>query len=57
MRETDDSRGPVTAADIEAAAAIIESDIRRTPLWRLPGAALGAEFVFAGAAYAEALAG
>jgi hypothetical protein len=57
MRETDDSRGPVTAADIEAAAAIIESDIRRTPLWRLPGAALGAEFVFAAAAYAEALAG
>lgn len=43
MRETDDSPGPVTAADIEAAAACIEGDIRRTPLWRLPGAALGVD--------------
>lgn len=43
MPETDDSRVSVSAADIEAAAARIEGDIRRTPLWRLPGAALGVD--------------
>ncbi len=41
MLKTDDL--PVTTADIEAAAARIEGDIRRTPLWRLPGAALGVD--------------
>ncbi|MBX3636629.1 MAG: serine/threonine dehydratase [Rubrivivax sp.] len=33
----------VSAADIEAAAARTKGDIRRTPLWRLPGAALGVD--------------
>ena len=32
---------PITCADIEAAQQRIVGDIRRTPLWRLPGAALG----------------
>ncbi len=36
-----DTPVPVTAADVEAAAARIAQDIRTTPLWRLPGAALG----------------
>lgn len=43
MPETDDSLLPVTAADIEAAAVRIAGDIRRTPLWRLPGAAFGVD--------------
>lgn len=31
----------ITRADIRAAAARIEGDVRRTPLWKLPGRALG----------------
>ena len=38
-----DTSLPVSPADIHAAAARIAGDIRRTPLWRLPGRALGLE--------------
>jgi threonine dehydratase len=43
MPATEDFSLPVTAADIEAAAARIAGDIRHTPLWRLPGTALGVD--------------